>query len=119
MSDLLKNQRRMLVYLTVSNLLLYFGFRVWQAMFNNFAVEEIGIGPGSIGWVQALREIPGLLGFLLGFLALVLSEVRIMALSVILLGAGIERLEEVLQLGVPRVRAVGGDILLEYEIPSP
>ena len=34
-------------------------------------------------------------------------------------GEGIERLEEVLQLGVPRVRAVGGDILLEYEISSP
>ncbi len=78
----------MVVYVTASNLLLYFGFRVWQAMFNNFAVEEIGIGPGSIGWVQALREIPGLLGFLLGFLALAFSEVRIMALSVILLGAG-------------------------------
>ena len=78
----------MLVYLVVSNFMLYFGFRVWQAMFNNFAVEEMGVGPGSIGWIQAVRELPGLMGFLVGFLALFLSEVRIMALSVILLGVG-------------------------------
>jgi len=88
MSEMLKNNRRMLVYLVLSNFLLYFGFRVWQAMFNNFAVEELGVGPAGIGWIQALREIPGLMGFLLGFLAIFLSEVRVMALSIILLGAG-------------------------------
>jgi predicted MFS family arabinose efflux permease len=88
MAEMLKDNRRMLVYLVVSNFLLYFGFRIWQAMFNNFAVEELGVGPASVGWIQALRELPGLMGFLLGFLALFLSEVRIMALSVILLGAG-------------------------------
>jgi predicted MFS family arabinose efflux permease len=89
MSEMLKQNRRMLVYLVVSNFMLYFGFRVWQAMFNNFAVEEMGVGPGSIGWIQAVRELPGLMGFVVGFLALSLSEVRIMALSVILLGMGI------------------------------
>jgi len=87
-SEMLKENRRMLVYLVVSNFMLNFGFRVWQAMFNNFAVEEMGVGPGSVGWIQAVREVPGLMGFLVGFLALFLSEVRIMALSVILLGIG-------------------------------
>jgi predicted MFS family arabinose efflux permease len=79
----------MLIYLLVSNFLLFFGFRIWQTLFNNFAVEELGIGPAGVGWVQALRELPGLLGFTLGFLALYLSEIRIIALSVILLGAGL------------------------------
>jgi predicted MFS family arabinose efflux permease len=88
MSEMLKENRRMLIYLVVSNFMLYFGFRVWQAMFNNFAVEEMGVGPGSIGWIQAVRELPGLMGFLVGLLALFLSEVRIMALSTILLGVG-------------------------------
>jgi predicted MFS family arabinose efflux permease len=88
MSEMLKENRRMLVYLIVSNFVLYFGFSIWQAMFNNFAVEEMGVGPGSIGWIQALREVPGLMGFLVGLLALFLSEVRIMALSTILLGVG-------------------------------
>ena len=88
MSEMWKENRRMLVYLVVSNFMLFFGFRVWQAMFNNFAVEEMSVGPASIGWIQAVRELPGLMGFLVGFLALFLSEVRIMALSVILLGVG-------------------------------
>jgi len=88
MSEMWKDNRRMLVYLVVSNFMLYFGFRVWQTMFNNFAVEEMGVGPVSMGWIQAVRELPGLMGFLVGFLALFLSEVRIMALSVILLGIG-------------------------------
>ncbi len=88
MSEMLKDNRRMLVYLVVSNFMLYFGFRFWQAMFNNFAVEEMGVGPASIGWIQAVREVPGLMGFLVGFLALFFSEVRIMALSVALMGVG-------------------------------
>ena len=88
MSEMFKENRRMVIYLVVSNFMLYFGFRVWQAMFNNFAVEEMGVGPGSIGWIQAVRELPGLMGFLVGLLALFLSEVRIMALSTILLGVG-------------------------------
>jgi predicted MFS family arabinose efflux permease len=89
MKAVFENKRRTLVYLILSNALLFFGFRVWQTMLNNFAVEEIGIGPANIGLLQALREVPGLMGFLLGFLALFLSEIRIMALSVILMGAGI------------------------------
>ena len=89
MLDLLKTNRRMLVFLVVSNFLLFSGFYIWQTMFNNFAVEEMGIGPGSIGWIQALRELPGLFGFLIGVLALYLKESRIVAVSGILLGAGL------------------------------
>ncbi len=81
--------RRTMLYLVVSNFLLHFGFQVWQTLFNNFAVESVRIGPAEVGLVQAVREIPGLLGFLVGFLALYLSEVRIMALSIILMGVGI------------------------------
>ena len=89
MEILYKTKRRTLIYLVISNLLLVFGFRIWQAMLNNFAVEEIGIGPASIGWLQAFRELPGLMGFLLGFLVLIFSEMKIMALCIILMGAGI------------------------------
>jgi predicted MFS family arabinose efflux permease len=86
--DAFQNNRRVLMYLIVSNFLMNFGFQFWQAIFNNFAVEQIGIGPAGVGWVQALREVPGLMGFVLGFLALFLSETRIMAFSLVLLGAG-------------------------------
>ena len=88
MSELLQNHRRIVLYLVVSNFLMYFGFQVWQTMFNNYAVETVGVGPASIGLIQALREAPGLVGLLIGVLALYLSEIRIMALSVVVLGAG-------------------------------
>jgi len=84
-----QDTRRMMIYLVISNFLLYFGFQVWQTLFNNFAVESVKIGPAEVGLVQAVREVPGLLGFLVGFLALYLSEVRIMAFSIILMGVGI------------------------------
>ena len=79
----------MLIYVVFSNFLLYFGFQVWQTLFNNFAVESVKIGPAQVGLVQAVREVPGLMGFLVGFIAIYLSEVRIMALSIILMGFGI------------------------------
>ncbi len=89
MRELLRTNRAIAVYLILSNFAMYFGFRVWQALFNNFAVERIGVGPAEIGGIQAIREIPGLLGFLVGFLVLALSETRLMALSIVALGAGI------------------------------
>ncbi len=88
MSEILQNHRRIVIYLIASNFTMYFGFQVWQTMFNNYAVETVGVGPASIGLIQALRELPGLLGLLIGVLALYLSEIRIMAASVILLSVG-------------------------------
>ncbi len=89
MKELFKKNRQLFYYLIISNFFLFFGFRLWQTMFNNFAVEEIGVGPFDIGWIHAIREIPGFLAFTLGFVALLISEVRIMAVSIMLLGAGI------------------------------
>ncbi len=89
MSSLFKANRGLALYLVASNFVLFFGFRVWQALFNNFAVEEIGVGPAEIGAIHAIREIPGLLGFVVGFLVLSLTETRLMALSIVALGAGI------------------------------
>ena len=89
MRELLREKRALALYLIAANLAMYFGFRLWMAMFNNFAVEEIGVGPAEVGGIQAVREIPGLLGFIVGFLVLALSETRLMSLSIAILGAGI------------------------------
>jgi MFS family permease len=89
MFELMKTNRRLIIFLVVSNFLLFSGFYMWQTMFNNFAVEEIGVGASQIGWIQAFRELPGLFGFLVGVAALYLSEARVMALAGILLGVGI------------------------------
>jgi predicted MFS family arabinose efflux permease len=89
MGELFRDNRRLLIFIIISNFLLNFGFQIWQTVFNNFAVEQVHAGPAAIGLIQSVREIPGLLGFLLGFLAMIMSEIRIMSLSVILLGIGI------------------------------
>lgn len=65
------------------------GYRIWESAFNNFAVQELGVQAAQIGLVHAIREIPGLLGFLGGFLALALTEVRLANLSLALMGFGI------------------------------
>jgi predicted MFS family arabinose efflux permease len=89
MGDILAENRRLLVFIIISNFLVNFGFQVWQTLFNNFAVEDLGAGPAAVGLIQAVREIPGLLGFALAFIAIYISEIRIMSLSIILLGAGV------------------------------
>jgi predicted MFS family arabinose efflux permease len=89
MGDIFRDNRRLLVFIILSNFLLNFGFQVWQTLFNNFAVESIGAGPAQVGLIQAVREIPGLLGFLIAFIVLFMTEFRLMALSVILLGVGV------------------------------
>ena len=89
MREFIRDNRRLFVFLVVSGFLLQFGHQIWQATFNNFAVERIGIGPDALGWIQSVREIPGLLSIALAFLALILSEMRIIAASIVLLGIGI------------------------------
>lgn len=83
------DNKRLFRILVTANFFLYLGFNVWQAVFNNFAVEELGINAAQVGVVQSLRELPGLLGFVLGFLVLLLTEMRVMGLSVLLAGLGV------------------------------
>lgn len=75
--------------IVVSNFLLSFGFGVWQALFNNFAVEELTLGATQVGLIQSIREVPGLLGFGVSLLALLMTEMRTAGLSIILMGIGI------------------------------
>ena len=82
MGDLFRDNRRLFLFIIISNFLLNFGFQVWQTLFNNFAVDQLGMGPAQIGVIQAVREIPGLLGFAIAFLALFMTEFRIMTASI-------------------------------------
>ncbi len=83
------DRRSALAVIVLSNLLLSFGFQLWRSLFNNFAVGELGVRADQIGLVQSIREVPGLLGFSVGLLALLLTEMRIAGLSVILMGIGV------------------------------
>jgi predicted MFS family arabinose efflux permease len=84
-----RDTRNTLIIIGLNTLLLRLGFRVWESIFNNFAVEQMGVRADQIGVIQAIREMPGLVGFLVGVLALFLVEMRIASISVIMMGTGI------------------------------
>jgi predicted MFS family arabinose efflux permease len=81
--------RTVLAVIALSNLVWALGFRLWEAVFTNFAREELALGADQLGWVQAIREVPGLLGILVGVAALYVLEMRIAGVSVLLMGVGI------------------------------
>jgi predicted MFS family arabinose efflux permease len=64
-------------------------FSVWQALLNNFAIEQAAFTGREIGILQSLRELPGFLAFMAVFVLLVLKEQAFALLSVALLGAGV------------------------------
>ncbi|MGB0846593.1 MAG: MFS transporter [Thiolinea sp.] len=63
-------------------------FSVWQALLNNFAIEQAAFTGVEMGILQSLREIPGFLSFLVVFLLLIMKEQRIAFVSLLILGAG-------------------------------
>ena len=64
-------------------------FSVWMAMLNNFAENVVGFDGKDIGAVQAIREIPGFLAFLVVYVIIFLREQRLAVLSLLLLGFGV------------------------------
>ena len=72
-----------------SSLTVWTGFYAWRIMFNNFAVEVFDASAADVGIIQAVREIPGLLAFGAGALAVRFTESKIAAFSIVLLGLGL------------------------------
>ena len=64
-------------------------FSVWQALLNNFAIEQAAFTGREIGMLQILREIPGFLAFTTVFVLLVLREQTFAVVAIALLGAGV------------------------------
>jgi len=65
------------------------GFSVWQALLNNFAIEQAAFTGREIGILQSLREVPGFLAFTTVLVLLVVREQSFALLAVVLLGAGV------------------------------
>lgn len=76
-------------YLTVLTISSAVGLQAWRTLFDNFAVNVVGLEGSHIGIIQSVREIPGFLALLAVFVMLVIREHRLSALSVIVLGAGV------------------------------
>ncbi len=73
----------------VTSVIMALSFNLWRSIFNNFAVEDLSITAGQIGWVHSIRELPGLIGFVVGMLALYFLEMHIAGISLVLMGIGI------------------------------
>ena len=80
--------RRSEVLLIVMALAMPLSFATWQALLNNFAVEEASFTGVEIGILQSLREIPGFLAFTIVFVLLVVREQTFAMVSLCLLGIG-------------------------------
>ncbi|NQV50364.1 MAG: MFS transporter [Candidatus Marinimicrobia bacterium] len=80
---------QMFIFLAVMSVVTTMGFQVWRTLFNNFAVDVVGLGGNHVGMIQSIREVPGFLALLVVYATLMIKEHRLSALSVIILGLGI------------------------------
>ena len=83
------DNRRMFLFLLVLTVASGLGMQGWNALFNNFAVEAAGFDGFRTGLAHSVREIPGFLSLLVIYVLLILSERRLAALSILVLGAGV------------------------------
>ncbi len=63
-------------------------FAAWQALINNFAIEQASFTGIEIGILQSLREVPGFLAFAVVFLLVMMREQTIAFVSLLALGIG-------------------------------
>ena len=77
---------RYLIVLTISSTM---GLQTWRTLFNNFAVDVVGLNGHHIGMIQSVREIPGFLALFAVFVIMIVQEHRLSAISILLLGLGI------------------------------
>jgi hypothetical protein len=77
---------RYLIVLTISSTV---GLQAWLTLFNNFAVDVVGLNGHHVGMIQSIREIPGFLALLVVFVIMFIKEYRLSALSILFLGLGV------------------------------
>ena len=81
--------RRMFLFLLVLTVAATLGLQGWRTLINNFSVEVGHLSGFDMGLVQSCREIPGFLALLVVYLLLFISEHRLGACSILVLGLGI------------------------------
>lgn len=64
-------------------------FSVWQALLNNFVVEQASFTGAEIGLLQSLREVPGFLAFTVVFVLLLVREQTLAIAALALTGIGV------------------------------
>jgi predicted MFS family arabinose efflux permease len=83
-----QEQKPMLRFLFILTTASVIGLQTWMILFNNFAVEVVGLSGRHVGTIQSVREIPGFLALLSVYVMLIIREHRLSAIAIILLGTG-------------------------------
>ncbi|MYD42683.1 MAG: MFS transporter [Gammaproteobacteria bacterium] len=90
LSDLLgKRIRTPFSFLILASVAMPIGMSVWQALLNNYAVEQVGLTGFENGIMQSIREVPGFLAFTAVFVLLVLREQTFAVIALAVFGLGI------------------------------
>ncbi|WP_205727842.1 MFS transporter [Flammeovirga pectinis] len=79
----------MYIFLLVLSVATALGFQGWRTLFNNFAVDEIGLNGLDIGAIQSFREVPGFLVVTALFFLMFIKEDKFASISIIIMGIGI------------------------------
>jgi len=69
--------------------LFFFGFNVYNSVFQNFLRDTLHAGPLDLGRLESLREIPGLLASLMAGISVALPERRIATIGLVICAVGI------------------------------
>ena len=76
-------------YLMIATCVIAFAFQGWRTLYNNFAVDEVGLNALQNGVVQSIREVPGFLSLFVVYLLLLMKEHRVGLYSVALFGLSV------------------------------
>jgi predicted MFS family arabinose efflux permease len=80
---------RLLTAIMGASFLVNLGFGLYRTVFSNFAGQELNISVGHYGWLEGIRELPGLLTVVLVALAARVGDVRLYTISTALTGLGL------------------------------
>lgn len=76
-------------YLLLLTIAITAGFQAWRTLFNNYAVDFVGINGFQVGIIQSVREVPGFLAMLVIYLLLIIKEHKLAALGTLVTGIGV------------------------------
>ena len=76
-------------FLVLANIAYPIAWSVWQALLNNYVIEDVGFTGYENGVMQSLREIPGFLAFTSVYVLLLIREQNFLISSLAVFGLGV------------------------------
>lgn len=87
--SLMAERNRQFLIIALSGLLFQVAMTLQSNVAMNFYSQQLGLNGEQVGWIQSVREIPGLLSMVLAMTAVFFTEGVMSALCAVLLGIGI------------------------------